>query len=326
MQPHKKIPVVAVVGPTASGKTSLAIALCQRLGGEVISGDSMQLYRQLSIATAKPTPAEQSAAPHHLIDILEPWESCSVARYTQLAHAAIAQVAGRGQLPVLCGGTGLYIRSLLANITFAEQERDEVYRESLRKLATEQGNEAVYQLLVQADPEAAAAIHPNNLGRVIRALEMFHVTGSTKTTQLAASTSQPTPYQSCILALGFRDRQQLYDRIDHRVDRMVEQGLLQEARVALSMELSPTAAQAIGYKELRPYFEGNQTLEQALDALKQQSRRYAKRQLTWFKREEGVQWLYPEDYSTPEALYQAAVAIVTHTIDQMPLRREGHEE
>ncbi|MEG2087687.1 MAG: tRNA (adenosine(37)-N6)-dimethylallyltransferase MiaA [Angelakisella sp.] len=305
---QNRTPLVAVVGPTASGKTRLAIELAKALSGEIISGDSMQLYQRLSIATAKPTAAEQAEVPHHLIDLLEPWESFSVAQYTTLAHKAIAGVYGRGNLPILAGGTGLYIRSLLDNLTFTEQPRDPEYCAQLRLLAEREGGVAVHRLLLQADPTAAQSIHPNNLGRVIRALEVCHTTGGTMTAQKERSRVIPSPYRSCVLGITYRNRQLLYDRIDLRVSQMVEQGLLEEARMALSMELSPTASQAIGYKELRPYFAGEQTLDEALETIRQQSRRYAKRQMTWFKREQDIHWLYADEV-TPQQLFDEALEL-----------------
>ncbi|MEG0852523.1 MAG: tRNA (adenosine(37)-N6)-dimethylallyltransferase MiaA [Angelakisella sp.] len=307
---EKKIPLVAVVGPTASGKTRLAIELCKAFDGEVVSGDSMQLYKQLSIATAKPTAEEQQEVPHHLIDLLEPWESFSVAQYTALAHSTIGELHNRGKLSVVTGGTGLYIRSLIDNIAFAPEQRDELYREELRQKAKAEGNEAVHALLCKVDPQAAKAIHPNNLGRVIRALEVFRVAGTTMTQRQQQSKAVPSPYDACIIGIGCNDRQKLYDRIDLRVDNMLKEGLLDEARLALSMQLSPTAAQAIGYKEFIPYFEGRQSLEEATAVLKQQTRNYAKRQLTWFKREEGIHWLMLDNYNCYEELVAEAVSLV----------------
>lgn len=310
---QEKIPLVAVVGPTASGKTSLAIALCKALGGEVVSGDSMQLYKRLSVATAKPTAAEQLAVPHHLIDLIEPWESFSVAQYTQIAHKTIAALHASGKLAVVCGGTGLYIRALLTNITFTPQENDPAYRAELRVLAGQEGNEAVHRLLAEKDPVAAAALHPNNLGRVIRALEVCKTTGGTMSGQQANSHAEPSPYKACVIGLDFRNRQTLYDRINLRVTRMVEAGLLEEAKAALAMELSLTASQAIGYKEFAPYFAGEVPLKTALEALRQQSRRYAKRQLTWFRREPDIHWLYAEDYPDDQSLAAAAITLVQET-------------
>lgn len=311
-----KIPLVAVVGPTASGKTGLAIKLCAEFNGEVISGDSMQLYRGMAIATAQPTAAERAETPHHLIDMLEPSESFSVARYAELAHRTVREVRGRGRLPVVTGGTGLYIRSLIDNITFAPQKQDTQYRESLCELAREQGNDAVYLMLESIDPVAAHATHPNNLGRVIRALEAYHTTGVTMTRQRELSREEPSPYRACLLGLGYRDRDKLNARINLRVDIMVKQGLLEEAESLRQMELSPTAAQAIGYKELLPYFEGRVTLEQALEDIKLHSRQYAKRQMTWFKSETDIHWLWADDYSSEKEREVAALAVVKSVLNE----------
>lgn len=307
---ENKIPLVAVVGPTASGKTRLAIELCKAFDGEVISGDSMQLYKQLSIATAKPTPEEQQEIPHHLIDLLEPWESFSVAQYTALAHTTIAEITSRGKLPVLTGGTGLYIRSLIDNITFAPEQRDDSYRAQLRQLAADSGNQAVHSLLRKVDPQAADTIHPNNLGRVIRALEVYRVAGTTMTTRQEQSRALPSPYNVCLIGIACNDRQKLYDRIDTRAEQMVADGLLEEARFALSANLSPTAAQAIGYKELAPYFAGEQTLPEALAVIRQQTRNYAKRQLTWFRREKEIHWLNLDSFCSYQDMVEQAKLLV----------------
>lgn len=313
---ENKIPLVAVVGPTASGKTRLAIALCKAFDGEVVSGDSMQLYKQLSIATAKPTLQEQLEVPHHLIDLLDPWESFSVAQYTTLAHNTIAQLHHRGKLAVVTGGTGLYIRSLLENITFAPEQRDDDYRSTLRQLAEREGGGVVHDLLRQVDPQAAQAIHPNNLGRVIRALEVYRVSGTTITQRQQQSRAVPSPYRSCVLGLTCNNRQLLYDRIDARVEQMAKEGLVEEARFALSASLSPTAGQAIGYKELAPYLAGEQSLQSALEIIKQKTRNYAKRQLTWFRREQGVHWLALDDYNSYDQLVAAAIVIAKTTLGE----------
>ncbi|WP_071433828.1 tRNA (adenosine(37)-N6)-dimethylallyltransferase MiaA [Angelakisella massiliensis] len=291
MAQEKKQPLLIIVGPTASGKTRLGVAMAKALSGEVISADSMQMYRRMNIATAKPTAEEMEGVPHHLMDFLEPDQSFSVAEYAQQARDCIAQVAARGHLPIMVGGTGLYVNTVADNITFSEAPSDEAYRESLRKLAEEQGVLAVYSQLQQLDPESAAAIHPNNLGRVIRALEVYHTTGITMTEQRRRSRLVPSPYRLSMIGLCCRDRQKLYDRIDRRVDEMVRQGLLEEARQVLAEGLSATAAQAIGYKELKGYFAGEESLEAALERVRQESRRYAKRQLTWFRRDQRIHWL-----------------------------------
>lgn len=303
MEAAKKIPLVVVAGPTASGKTAAAIHICQKFDGEVVSADSMQIYQYLSVGTAKPDEEEKAGIPHHLMDFLEPSQPFSVAEYVQLAKKAIADIHSRGKLPVLVGGTGLYIDSLISNIQFSQSDNDPKLREQLHRYAEQHGNEALWQLLEVKDPQAAADIHPNNVGRVVRAIEMIETTGKTKTEQLEESRREASPYHVLYLALNYRNRQTLYDRINLRVHRMMEQGLEQEARWLLEHGYAPTAAQAIGYKELFGYLNGEETLEQAVEKIQQGSRRYAKRQLTWFRRNEAVQWLYPDDFADKEEFF-----------------------
>ena len=280
--------VLAVVGPTASGKTGLGVELAKLYGGEVISADSMQIYKGMDIASAKPTVAEMQGIPHHLIDFLDRGVTFSAAK---LANEKIKDVLSRGKLPVIVGGTGLYIDSLLENVKFSEGGSDEAYREKLRKYAEEKGNEALHQMLADADPEAAAAIHPNNLVRVIRALEVCHVTGRKFSELKAESRSIESPYDSLILGLNYEDRSVLYDRIDRRVDIMVENGLIDEARELWNESGMATAANAIGFKEFIPYFSGEASLEDCISKVKQETRHYAKRQLTWFRKNQRIQWI-----------------------------------
>ena len=300
-----RIPVVAVVGPTASGKTGLAVQLCLRFGGEVVSADSMQVYRGLDVGTAKATKQEQQGVPHHLLDILEPGEDFSVARFVELAGRAIREIDARGKLPVVAGGTGLYVDSLLENIQFSPQPEDQALR---RRLAEEgRGDpEGLWRRLAQVDPDAAKGLHPNNVGRVARALELNIATGKTMEEQRRESRRQPSPYRSCCIGLDFRDRELLYRRVEQRVDRMLREGLLEEARALLESGTQGTAVQAIGYKELFPFLRGEATLEECAARLKQETRRYAKRQLTWFRRSARIHWLYWEDYREPEELWDAA--------------------
>ena len=283
--------VLAVVGPTASGKTGLGVELAKLYGGEVISADSMQIYKGMDIASAKPTVAEMQGIPHHLIDFLDRGVTFSAADYVKLANEKIKDVLSRGKLPVIVGGTGLYIDSLLENVKFSEGGSDEAYREKLRKYAEEKGNEALHQMLADADPEAAAAIHPNNLVRVIRALEVCHVTGRKFSELKAESHSIESPYDSLILGLNYEDRSVLYDRIDRRVDIMVENGLIDEARELWNESGMATAANAIGFKEFIPYFSGEASLEDCISKVKQETRHYAKRQLTWFRKNQRIQWI-----------------------------------
>ena len=302
-----KIPLVAVAGPTASGKTALAVELALRLGGEVISADSMQIYKGMDIATAKPTAAEQKGVPHHLIGFLEPTEEFSVADYAVLAHRTIREVHERGKLPILAGGTGLYLDAVVNNITFAEIETDSALRAELAGLAREQGTECLLEELRAVDPESAARLHPHNLARIIRAVEVYRLTGIPMSEHQRRSRLTPRLYRTALLGLNFRDRQRLYDRIDLRVDRMLEAGLLEEARQVLAQDSLKTARQAIGYKELIPYFAGEETLAEAVGRIKQESRRYAKRQLTWFRRNERINWIYIDDCQNMEEIVAKAV-------------------
>lgn len=283
--------IYGVVGPTASGKTAYAIELAKKCGGEVISCDSMQIYRHMDIGTAKPTKDEMDGIPHHMIDIAEPWENYSVARFVTEARSCIDDVLARGRVPILCGGTGLYFDSVIKNIDFAENESDPEYRSELQKAAEEHGNEYVHNMLKKVDPKSAEAVHPNNLKRVIRALEIYKTTGKTKT-ELDRESVRESLYNAEIYGLN-RPREELYERINKRVDIMLKNGLLDEVKNLLEMGISrdATSMQAIGYKELVEYFEGRCTLDAAIDKIKQESRRYAKRQLTWFKRNNEIIWL-----------------------------------
>ena len=289
---NDKRPVLAVVGPTATGKTALGVQLAQRLGGEIISADSMQIYKGLDVGTAKVTAAEAGGVPHHCVDILPPEAAFSVADFTALAARLIGQIAARGRLPILVGGTGLYVQSLLYGVRFAEEKAPDGLRAQLAAELAARGPAALYAELQAADPEAAAAIHPNNHVRVLRALEHYRATGRRLSEQKAASLPAERPYRALVLGLDFPQRETLYRRIDARVDRMLQQGLLEEARMVYDKRQSySTAAQAIGYKEFFPYFAGEADLDSCTAALKQASRRYAKRQLTWFRHMDGVVWL-----------------------------------
>ena len=291
MAAGNKQKLIVVLGPTATGKTDLAIHLARRFGGEIISADSMQIYRGLDIGTAKATVQEQRAAPHHLIDICDPQQRFSVADYLTLAREKITEIAGRGAVPIIAGGTGLYISSLIEGIRFLDEPADDGLRARLAQQARELGGEEMYRRLEALDPQAAAAIHPHNEKRVLRALELYEKTGRTITSQREQSRAQEAPYNPLLLGLNFESREQLYQRIGLRIDRMVEQGVLEEARrVYENRDGWITAAQAIGYKEFFPYFEGTATLEACVNKLKQATRNYAKRQLTWFRRMERVNW------------------------------------
>ena len=287
----EKIPLLCVVGPTASGKTWLAVELAKAFDGEVVSADSMQVYKTLSIGTAKPSPEEMQGVPHHLLDFLPIEETFSVAQFLELARGCIREIAGRGKLPILAGGTGLYISSLIDHVNLSPIESDPALRAALEEAYDRDGGAALMAELAQADPESSAKIHPNNRGRVVRAVEVCRLTGVPISAHQRRSREQPSPYRLCMIGLRAEDRAFLYDRINRRVDAMMAQGLLEEARALWQAPLSQTAAQAIGYKELFAFFRGECTLEQAVEQLKQDTRRYAKRQLTWFGREERIHWL-----------------------------------
>lgn len=293
--------VVAVGGPTATGKTALSVALAQRFGGEIISADSMQIYRGLDIGTAKATPAERQGVPHHLLDILPPEQPYSVADFTAAAGPLVEEITARGHLPLVVGGTGLYITSLLNGVAFAPEKTDPALRQALQREAAERGGEALYRELQAADPAYAAKLHPNNLTRVIRALELYRATGRRMSDAQRDALPPRPPYRSLCLCLTCRDRAALYQRIDRRVDRMVAEGVLAEAeQVWRNRQTYRTAAQAIGYKEFFPYFEGEMPLNDCVNRLKQATRRYAKRQLTWFRHQNDAVWLYTDEPGAEE--------------------------
>lgn len=282
---ENKTKVLAIVGPTASGKTALSIRLAKALDGEIISCDSMQVYRGMDIGTAKPTVAEREGIPHHLIDIAEPSESFSVADYAPLAVKAIEEIAARGKLPIFCGGTGLYLDAVLTANEYSEAGSDPALREALAREVEEKGAVALWERLKLEDPVSAEAIHPNNVKRVIRALEIKLLTGVPKSEWDSRSRLAPSPYDAVVLGLFYPDRSVLYERIGRRVDIMMEEGLLAEVESLVSSGRLPhgsTAAQAIGYKEMLSYLDGEGTLEEAVETLKMATRRYAKRQITWF--------------------------------------------
>ncbi|MGN0620924.1 MAG: tRNA (adenosine(37)-N6)-dimethylallyltransferase MiaA [Porcipelethomonas sp.] len=297
-----KINVIAVVGPTASGKTALGIELAKIYDGEVISADSMQVYKGMDIATAKPTQDEMQGIPHHLMGFLDRTASFSVADYVELAKKKIEEISGRGKMPVIVGGTGLYISSLLENVSFPEIKRDDALRKRLETEAAEKGCGELFERLRKCDPETAEELHPNNLVRVIRAIEVFELTGRKISELKAESRRDETPYNAAVIGLGFKDRQKLYDRINRRVDIMVETGLENEARQVYEAGEMKTAGNAIGYKELIPYFEGERTFEECTDKIKQETRRYAKRQLTWFRKNAEIKWVMLDEFDNKEKI------------------------
>ena len=301
------MPVVAVGGPTASGKTAFSVQLAKRLGGEVVCADSMQIYKGLDVGTAKATREEMQGVPHHLMDFLPPEETFSVADFVEAANREVQAICAWGGLPILVGGTGLYIESFLNGVRFAQQKADPALREKLEREAADLGPQAMHQKLADVDPDYAATVHPNNVGRVVRALELYYSTGKTMSRQRAESLPETPPFDSLVFCLAPSNRAQLYRRIDTRVDRMLKAGLLEEAKLVFENRgRYRTAAQAIGYKEFFPYFEGTADLAACADKLKQASRNYAKRQLTWFRRMQNVVWLDPGD----EQLVQRAEQMV----------------
>lgn len=283
----KRIKIISVVGPTASGKTALSIEIAKKYNGEIISADSMQIYKGMDIATAKPTKEEMQGIVHHLIDNVNPEDEYSVAQYVKDARNAILDIDSRGKTPILVGGTGLYVNSLLDNVQFSESPIDEELRQKLNSLTTEE----LLPMLFDVDRESYDKLSvEKNHKRIVRALEIYHQTGKPKSVVDKESKSVPSPYDAIKIGLNANDRQFLYDRINTRVDLMIDMGLLDEAKKFLSKNLSSTASKAIGYKEFIPYFNGKSSLEECKDLLKMETRRYAKRQITWFKRDKEIHW------------------------------------
>lgn len=288
--------ILCVVGPTASGKTRLAVELAKALHGEVLSCDSMQIYRRMDIGTAKPTPEETQGVPHHMIDVIGPEEPFSVGRYVEMADPILQDILSRGKTCVLCGGTGLYADSLMAGRTFASYP-ETGRRQELEALADREGTEAVLEKLRAVDPDSAERLHPGNRRRIIRAMEVYLETGKTITQHNLETQAVPPKYHPLWIGLDFTDRADLYRRIDRRVDLMMEDGLLDEIQRLLSEGVPPTATslQAIGYKEPMAALRGEMTMEEAVEKVKQESRRYAKRQLTWFRRNKEIHWIMQEE-------------------------------
>lgn len=302
--------IIVVCGPTASGKTALAVELAKRYDGEVISADSMQIYTDMDVASAKATPEEQQGIPHHLLGFLEPTESFSVADYVGLCDECVRDILSRGKTPIICGGTGLYISSFVDNLTFDDSEQDFAFREEMRKFAEEHGNAALLEKLRAVDPETAAALHENNVGRIIRALEVYKTTGHTISRAKAMSIQNPSPYEFIMLTIDFENRERLRERINRRVDIMLENGLADEARRCFEQPDRPTAAQAIGCKELYPYFRGERTLEDCVEELKLRTRQYAKRQMTWFRRDERIQHIIVGESDEFSDIVEKAIKII----------------
>ncbi len=305
------IDIVSVVGPTASGKTSLAVKLAKKYDGEIISADSMQIYKGMQIATAKPDADEMEGIKHHLIDFVSPQETYSVAMFVRDAAKCVSDILNRNKLPFIVGGTGLYVDSFLNNINFSEENRNEKITSELRKIYEESGIDVLLDMLAEIDKKSALRLKDGkNPKRIIRAIEFYKTTGITISEQIENSKRVKSPYRAVKIGLNFRDRQKLYDKINKRVDLMLEKGLLDEAKQVLEGRLSLTSVKAIGFKELIPYFDGEKSLEECVENLKRETRRYAKRQITWFKRDAGINWLYADDYKSEYDLFCDACEIL----------------
>lgn len=305
------IKVISVVGPTASGKTKLSVELAKRLNGEIVSADSMQIYKGMQIATAKPDEEEKSGIIHHLMDFLPPSETYSVAMYVKDASRCIEDINSREKLPIIVGGTGLYVDSLLNNIKFSEENRDEKLCDELRNIYNNEGIDKLLDILKSFDKKTYERLSKEkNVKRIIRAIEFYKTTGKTISKQIENSRLIESPYKAIKIGLNFKDREKLYDRINRRVDLMLEQGLLEEAFQVINSDLSYTSVKAIGYKELMPYFNKEKTLEECIDKLKQETRRYAKRQITWFKRDADINWIYIDEINSFDELLSKAIQII----------------
>lgn len=295
-----KKPLIVLTGPTAVGKTKLSIALAKAVGGEIVSADSMQVYKHMDIGSAKIRPEEMRGVPHHLVDVLEPWEEFHVVRFQQMAKEAMEGIWERGHIPILTGGTGFYIQAVLRDIDFTENEAGP-YREELSRLAEQKGAAWLHGELKKADPESADAIHENNVKRVIRALEFYRMTGTKISEHNEEQKEKISPYHFAYFVLNI-DRAKLYGRIEERIDEMLKEGLIEEVAGlrAMGCRRDMVSMQGLGYKEILAYLEGECTLEEAVRTLKRDTRHFAKRQITWFKRERGVIWMNKEDYAYDE--------------------------
>ncbi len=300
---YRPYPIIA--GPTASGKTAVSVALAKRLNAEVVSADSMQIYADVSVGTARPTIEEMAGVPHHLLGFLPLAQPYSVAQYVTDANRVFSDIYARGGLPLMCGGTGLYIQSFAENVQFFEQPPNDTLREQLRQQAADEGGAAMLERLRTVDAQTAARLHENDLNRIVRALEVYTVTGHPISEQARLSKRQPSPYIPVLFLLNYQDRSQLHERINRRVDGMLADGLLDEARRMMEVAPNATAWQAIGYKELVPYLRGERSLDEAVERLKISTRQYAKRQLSWFRRMDGVHTIWMDEYSDAAAAAEA---------------------
>ncbi len=289
--------VVVIVGPTASGKTAVSIELAKKINGEIISADSMQIYKYMDIGTAKPTLDEMQGIKHYMLDVVMPDETFNVAKYKSMAESAIEEILKKGKVPIIVGGTGLYINTLVDGIEFADVPGDEEYRNELIEKGYREGAMSIYKELEKVDSESAKKIDPNNIRRVARALEIYKVTGKTKT-QLDIESRKEVKYDYRLFGMEW-DRETLYNRIDLRVDKMIEAGLIDEVRnVTEKFKISNTAVQGLGYKEVIEFLNGNISYEEMIEKLKLETRHYAKRQLTWFRRDKRIKWIKPDENAT----------------------------
>lgn len=315
-----KQPLIILTGPTAVGKTKMSIELAKAVNGEIISADSMQVYKRMTIGTAKILPEEMQGVPHHLIDILDPSEEFNVVLFAKLAKEAMEQCWKNGKIPILVGGTGFYIQAVLYDIDFTENDDDKSYREKLERIAKEEGAEVLHKRLQEIDAKAAEEIHPNNVKRVIRALEFFEKSGGQKISEHnEAQKQKESPYNFAYFVLN-DDRSLVYERIDKRVDIMLKQGLIEEVKSLLAEGVSPATVsmQGLGYKEIVAYLNGECTLAEAVYVLKRDTRHFAKRQITWFKREEDVIWLNRPDFDRSD---EKILAQMLRVIDEKEMRK-----
>ncbi len=307
----EKKPLIILTGPTSVGKTALSIALAKSVNGEIISADSMQVYKRMDIGTAKIKPEEMDGIPHHLIDEFEPDEDFNVVRFQQLAKTYMEEIYIRNKIPILVGGTGFYIQAVLYDIDFTENETDYTYRSFLEQLAKEKGPEYLHELLLLVDPESAASIHPNNSKKVIRALEYVKLTGDKISEHNEEQRKKESPYCFCYFVLN-KDRAKLYETINYRVDKMIQDGLVEEVKslAARGYTRDLVSMQGLGYKEILAFLEKEYTFEEAVEILKRDTRHFAKRQLTWFKREKDVTWMDKDQFPSEDALLKEMLRIL----------------
>lgn len=311
VEKQEKKPLIILTGPTAAGKTNLSIGLAKRIGGEIISADSMQVYKKMNIGTAKIRPEEMNGVKHYLIDELDPAEEFNVVSFVERSKAAMEQIYAAGHIPIVVGGTGFYIQALLYDIDFSKHEEKESYRRELEKLAEERGKEYLYEILKKTDPEYARIVHFNNVKKVIRALEYYKETGQKLSEHNKEQRQKESPYNFAYFVL-YHDRDVLYDRINRRVDIMMEEGLLSEVKGLIEEGYTKNlvSMQGLGYKEFFDYFDGKMSLEETVEKIKKDTRHFAKRQLTWFRREKEVIWLNKKEYEQEEALLTSVLNVI----------------